>query len=410
MPRLLLCLLPLILTFTSVANENLSWVGNPRETPDQEPDVLVWTAWTGPSLDWLEDQLGTYGKIGGLSIAVGQFTLGELRKEAVQAADDARIADVLVGVPHDQLAELVAAGLLADVGAYATAEYLADLPDQASGAFVHDSVLLGLPLTLEGPALLVNTALVPDLPLSYAEFIENARTLQRRPGSDGFRFDFGNIYFSWAWLGSHGASLLPAGQTTDIPGLAGPAGLAGAQALQDLRFEFALIPQNTSYESARDAFASGTLGYIYDGPWAVAGYFAAGVPLTVMPVPAIEPGRAVAGLMTVQGVLVTSGSPSHTAAANTAKWLVRSAAQRELAANAGRIPASIQAVDALASDEILHGFGVALRNAVAVPTDARMARAWPALGRFLQRLDAAPLSAEQILDLLRESVEEIQGN
>lgn len=400
----LLLLLPQ--TVLGAAARELTWVGVEATPANPDADVLVWTAWSGPSLEWLESQLDTFGNAGGLTIAIDSgFTLGELRKETVLAPEGTRVADVLVGVPHDQLAELVEDGLLADVSAYATAEYLLDLPEQASLAFVHEEQLLGLPLTLEGPALLVNTQLVPQLPDSYSQFISSAQTLERRPGSYGFRFDFSNFYFAWAWLGSYGATLFgPDGS----PGLTGPEAVAGARMLQNLRFQQTLIPEGSDYLQAHELFASGRLGYMYDGPWAVSSYFAAGVPLTVMPVPPVSDGQPLAGFMSVQGVLVTSGSRARTSAANTAKWLVRSAAQLQLARQAGRIPASVQAVEALADDQILHGFGLALRHAQAVPTNELMPRVWPALGRFLEQLGAAPLSDGQIAGLLEQARDHIR--
>ena len=208
MRTLLHSLTALLLTLGAAGGQELIWVGAPTDPADPEADVLVWTAWSGPSLSWLESQLNTFGKAGGLSIAIDSgFTLGELRKETVLAGEDVRVADVLVGVPHDQIQELVDAGLLADVSAYATADYLADLPEQASLAFRYGDALLGLPLTLEGPALLVNTRLVARLPETYDSFVRSALALEQRPGSHGFRFDFSNFYFAWAWLGSHGAEL-----------------------------------------------------------------------------------------------------------------------------------------------------------------------------------------------------------
>src|SRR5690554_5105314 len=124
---------------------------------DAEPDVWVWTSFGGPSMDWLEQQLDDFGRANGSSIGIRQFTLGELRQRAVLGDDLEAGADVFVGVPHDQILELVQEGLLADLRDYATRAYLDDLPEQASLAFSFDGELLGLPLAVEGPALIVNT-------------------------------------------------------------------------------------------------------------------------------------------------------------------------------------------------------------------------------------------------------------
>lgn len=404
--RLLLLLMFLQLTMATIN------AASPPQTdqPGSQPDILVWTQYSGPSLDWLERQLGSFADATGHTVNIERYTLGELRKNAVVAEEGTRVADLLVGIPHDELAELVDLGLLADVSDYATAEYLADLPAEASTAFTYGSELLGLPLTLEGPALIVNTALVPAAPGSYDEFLETAVRLQRGNNA-GFMYDFGNFYFSWAWFRSSGASIFSqaAGRGVRLE-LSSDAGVQGALALQELRFGRSLIPQGTDYQTAHELFAAGRLAFTYNGPWAVSHYFASGVPLTVMPMPPLLEGNPFSGFMSVQGVLISSSARDLLASANAAKWLVRSAAQLELARSAGRIPASIAAVDSLVDDQILYGFGLALRNSQAVPVNPEMTAVWQPMGRFLQQLDSRVHSAEQLRQLLQQAEREISGN
>lgn len=384
-------------------------VGAASTGSDSEPDVLVWTAWGGPSLDWLSRQLDAFGRASGVSVGIEHMALGELRQRTLLAADsDERTADVLAGVPHDQISELIAAGLLADLSSFATADYLADLPEASSTAFRVDSRLLGLPLTLEGPALLVNTDLVPDLPRNYQQLLETAQSLERQPDLHGLLFDFSNFYFAWTWFGSNGARLPENG--ADQVDLTDAAWLRAAGQLQELRYTYELLPAGADYQLAHDSFSSGRLGFILDGPWAVARYFAAGVPLTVMPLPAPTGAEPSVGFVTVYGVLVTGGNSPRTVAVNAAKWLVRSAAQLDLAEQAGRIPASLQAVDELAADEILHGFGLALRHARPVPADPGLSAVWPVLGSFLAELDEAPRSEAQLLELLEQAEQQLSSH
>lgn len=390
---------------SGVVAANSSTVGQPADS-DGPPDVLVWTTYSGASLDWLETELDTFGRASALSIEIEQFTLGELRRQVVLAEDDGRVADVLVGVPHDEIGELVAGNLLLDVGGYATADYLADLPVSASGAFNWNGQLLGLPLTLDGPALIVNADLVDVLPRTYAEFIASALTLDQA-GSSGFSFDFGNFYFAYAWFRGHGASLYEDG--TSQLAINSAAGIRAAAELQRLRFELGLIGQGTDYADAHEMFAGGSLAYTFNGPWAVTRYFEAGVPVTIVPMPPVEPGVPFAGFMTVHGVLITSAADNRTDAANIAKWLVRSEAQLRLATLAGRIPSSIRAVAALEDDVILYGFGRALRHAEATPTYESMADLWQPIGRFLRQLDEQPLSEGQLGERLDQVVREIQA-
>lgn len=399
----LLCLILLIST-GSAAAETLKL--GPAAPAGAHSDVLVWTTYGGESLDWLAVELEAFARASSLSIEIEQFTLGELRRQVVLAEDGGRVADVLVGVPHDDIEELVEADLLLDAASYATNDYLMDLPESASGAFNRDGQLLGLPLTLDGPALIVNADLVAELPRTYADFIASAQALDRG-ATEGFTFDFGNFYFAYAWFRGHGADLFQ-GDPPE-PAINSDAAVRAATELQRLRFDLELIEQGTDYGRAHELFASGRLAYTFNGPWAVTRYFESGIPITIMPVPPVEAGTPFSGFMTVYGVLITAGTDSRTDAANVAKWLVRSEAQLRLANQAGRIPSSIRAVAALENDPILYGFGRALRHAEATPTHGSMADLWQPLGRFLQQLDAGPLTPGQIGELLDQVVLEVQA-
>src|SRR5690625_2515804 len=104
-------------------------VGAASTGSDSEPDVLVWTAWGGPSLDWLSRQLDAFGRASGVSVGIEHMALGELRQRTLLAADsDERTADVLSGVPHYQINELIAAGLLEGLCSFAPAYYYSDMP------------------------------------------------------------------------------------------------------------------------------------------------------------------------------------------------------------------------------------------------------------------------------------------
>lgn len=362
-----------------------------------DEDVLIWTTWTGPSLDWLESEVAAFARTGDLTYRIEQFTLGELRGGVMQDEGAGRKPDVLVGVPHDEISELVASQLLLDLRSFATSAYLADLPSQAAQAFAYGERLLGLPLTLEGPALLVNTSLVDSLPATYEEFAVDA-------GRRGLGLDFGNFYFTYAWFKGAGAEL--SGRDGE-PWFDADAALLGARSLQDLRFVHRALGPGSDYLSAHTSFRLGEVAYMFDGPWAVAAYFEAGVPLTVMPLPELLSGVPFSGFMTVTGVLVTEEARDRTVAANVAKWLVRSDAQLQLARQAGRIPASIRAADSLDDDDLLHGFGLALRYADAVPVVPLMAASWQPFGRLLQELDESLLSDDQLRELLANTADQI---
>ena len=93
------------------------------------------------------------------------------------AAPQGEAACLIAPVPHDQIGEMAAGGVLADMSEFATPDYLNDLNEQARLAFTFNGRLFGLPLYIEGPALVINTDLVPDAPATYEEMIQKAQEL-----------------------------------------------------------------------------------------------------------------------------------------------------------------------------------------------------------------------------------------
>ncbi|HLR46838.1 MAG TPA: hypothetical protein VK092_06740, partial [Deinococcales bacterium] len=154
-------------------------------SPDQDvPLLTVVTPYGEEGRDWLEEQLATWAATAGFAVDVIPLPLGEIRQQLL-LADEADVqADLLVGVPHDEIGGLVRNSLLADLTAWTTETYRAGLPAAALSAFAGSTGLAGLPLTVSGPALLVNSELVAEVPDSYEEFIADAVRLNRR-GSSG---------------------------------------------------------------------------------------------------------------------------------------------------------------------------------------------------------------------------------
>lgn len=356
------------------------------------PDLTVVTPWTGAAFAWLEGQLEMWPEAAGLNVRVLQLPLGEIRRQLLLPREEGEGADLLVGLPHDDIREPVRAGLLADLNAWTTAAYRSELPAATLSAFDSGEALYGLPLSVSGPALLVNTDLAGDaVPATYGEFIAAARQLNRG-GTRGFLFDLENFYFSWAWLRGHGAQLFgaePAG-TPDPRSftLDSDAALAGLEALRELRFGTGLFSGAGDHARADELFSAGRLAFTFAGPWSVAAPVAAGVPVEVRAVPPAVPGIPFSGFMTVEGVLVSALSPQPAVAVNAAKWLVRPAAQVELALQAGLVPARPSALAAAPEEaSLLAGFSRALEHAEPVPTAALMNRVWPELGELLRGLN-----------------------
>lgn len=370
--------------------------------------LTVWTTYQGPALAWLESEATTYQQAFGKPVKVVARKLGEIKQGAITEAAKGGAADVFVGVSQDQFSALADAGILADVGSFATTRYLADLSDQAQRAFRYHGTLYGLPLSVQGPALIVNTDLVPTIPSSYPELLALAKSLTG-DGRYGFAFDIANFYYSYAWIHTFGGSVFgrTAGGEVD-PGrveLGTTAAVAGVRALMALRFGDGLVPEGSDYASLRKLFLEGKLAMTFDGPWAVPAIRAAGVPITVAPMPPLADGTPFSGFMNVDGVLLNHYSSDPVAAANLAKWITTVDAQAALARRAGLVPASTAALAKEHNDAVIAGFGAALANAQAIPNAPAMGAVWGPMDRALATVLASQDS--DVAAALHEAVKSI---
>jgi arabinogalactan oligomer/maltooligosaccharide transport system substrate-binding protein len=348
--------------------------------------LTVWTTFQDQSLDWLREQAASFSEGFGVEVQIVRLDVNELKQQALLSAPQGEAGDIFVGVPHDQIGEMAVGGVLADMTGYATAAYLQDLSEQARLAYTVNGRLYGLPMFVEGPALVVNNDLVPTVPSTYDELVELAKSLTTAD-TFGFMFDDVNFYFAYAWLHTFGGyvfgrdasgSLVP----SDV-GLANEGAIAGADALRALRFEHGLIPSGTNFEVANGLFVDGALAMIYTGPWSIPQYREAGLDVSVHPVPPLADGTPFSGFMGVQGALVNQFSDLKVEAANFAKWLTRADAQVSLARLSGRIPASVSALNQVQDDPIIAGFGAALLDSEPMPNIPEMGAVWSPMGNAL---------------------------
>jgi len=372
--------------------------------------LTVWTTFQDQSLDWLREQAASFSEGFGVDVEIVRLDVNELKQQALLSAPQGEAGDVFVGVPHDQIGEMAVGGVLADMTGYATAGYLQDLSEQARLGYTVNGRLYGLPMFVEGPALVINNDLVTEVPQTYDAMLDVAQELTTAD-TFGFMFDDVNFYFAYAWLKTHGGyvfgrdasgSLVP----SDV-GLANEGAVAGANALRALRFERGLIPSGTNFEVANGLFVDGALAMIYTGPWSIPQYRDAGLDVSVVPVPPLADGTPFSGFMGVQGALVNQFSELKVEAANFAKWITRTDAQVSLARLSGRIPASVSALQQVQDDPIIAGFGEALLNAEPMPNIPEMGAVWQPMGNALTVLledESADTSAT-----LGGAVEEILG-
>lgn len=373
--------------------------------------LTVWTTFSDATLEWFQNEAAGFEASFGVPVEIVKVDIGEWKQQLLLAAPQGEGADLVVGVPHDQIGEVATGGVIADMGSFATRAYLDDLSEQARLAYTLDGKLFGLPMFVEGPALIVNRELVAETPATYEALVERARELTTAE-TFGFLFDINNFYFAYGWLHTPGGYVFARDDRGDLVpsdlGLANEGAVAGARMLRALRHEHGLIPAGTDYNVANGLFTDGVLGMIYTGPWAIPGYRDAGLDVTVVPMPPLADGTPWSGFMGVQGVVMNQFSEAKIDAANLAKWLVRPDAQVSMARLSGRIPASDSAVAQVSDDEIIAGFGRALQNSEPMPNIPEMGAVWGPMGNALSVItESADSDVEAVLE---QAVREIGGN
>ena len=371
--------------------------------------LTVWTTFNNPTLDYLQEDVAAFSSAFGVDVEVVKLDINELKQQMLLSAPQGEAGDVIVGIPHDQMAEMAVGGVLADLSGYATESYLSDLSEQARLAFTYNGRLFGLPLFVEGPALLYNRDLVDEVPADYDALIAQAQELTNED-TFGFLFDVNNFYFNYGWLGTHGGYVFGREDGTlqpDDVGLASEGAIRGAEELKALRFEHDLIPAGTDYDVANGLFIDGALAMFYTGPWAVGQAREAGIDVGIAPMPPLADGTPWSGFMGVQGVLVNEFSTDRTDAVNLAKWLTRADAQLGYARLEGRIPASQTALDQVADDPIVAGFGEALLDAEPMPNIPEMGQVWAPMENAIAVIVESADS--DVAGTLQEAVREIEG-
>jgi arabinogalactan oligomer/maltooligosaccharide transport system substrate-binding protein len=373
--------------------------------------ITVWTTFGEETLEWLEAEAAAFTGAFGVSINLVKIPLDDVPPTVIRSAPMGEAADLFVGVPHDQIGGMAAAGTLADMSELAGAEFLADLSDQALLAFTFAGRLFGLPMFVEGPTLIVNNALVPELPDTYEAMIALAETLTTDT-TFGYMFDVGNFYFAYHYIRSFGGFVFDRDEsgslTASAVGLASPGAIRGAEELKKLRFTHNLVPSGTNYDVANGLFIDGSLAMIYNGPWAISQYRGAGLDVTVLPVPPLADGTPFGGFMGVQGVLLNEFSNNKVDAANFARWITRPDAQITMAELSGRIPASKSALAQVDDDPILVGFGNALLLAEPMPNIPEMGQVWGPMGSALSVILESAES--DVAAILERAAQEVLGN
>jgi arabinogalactan oligomer / maltooligosaccharide transport system substrate-binding protein len=356
--------------------------------------IVIWTDFDGPELEWFSKTAKTYEATpaaAGNTIEIQKVNLGDSRDKFIQSAPKGEGPDLIATIPHDQIGEFAAAGVLEPMAKYIDTGFKADVAPSALTAFEYNGKLFGVPMWGEAVAIVYNKKLLPGgVPKTWGEFISTAQKLTKPDAQEfGFLAPIGIQYHMYGIYQAMGAYVFGKNKdgsynTKDI-GLGNEGAVKAAQVINDLRFKYKLIPEGAEDGNViKDLFTKGKVAMMLTGPWDLGDVKKANIDFGIGLMP--KPDGAVKAwtpFIGIRGLVMNSYSKNKPSAAAFAKFLVKSEQQIALNQIGGRVPISKSAVRKLAKDPTVAGFGAAIAAGTPMPNIPAMGQVWTPWGTAL---------------------------
>lgn len=372
-------------------------------TSSKKPDNIL-TVWTNMSVevDTIQKYADEWGAANGYEVnVIHQSPSVQKFAQAVKSADG---PDAVIGIPNDQLADYVNAGLTAEVPAELYTD--ADFSDAAIQACYVDGKRYAAPLSVETTALFYNTKLVTELPESWEKLVEQAAE------NGGLQFDATSIYYDLGFVRACGGYIFKyengAYDVTDI-GLANDGAIEAYEFINDLKNKYSLLSADVTADIARSNFQNGQTAYYIGGPWDIDGFTSAGTPFAVAEMPTFN-GQSFVTPVGTQVSFVSNQSDSQDKAWELIMYLIDNGAMGMYEAG-DRIPAKLadQARDEIQSNEYSKVFIAQINNGEPMPTVSEMGQLWTIHTNNIRSMWVGDLTpgeaAENMVKQLKEAVE-----
>jgi arabinogalactan oligomer / maltooligosaccharide transport system substrate-binding protein len=312
-----------------------------------------------------------------------EFVQRELTAQAVSnfisQSPTGQAPDIIVS-PHDNLGQLAANGVVSPVQLGEEAE---DFTENAQDAVAFNGVSYGVPYAIENVALVRNNELTTEDPATFDDLrAEGHRLMEER----GIEYPFtvsqspeaGDPYHLYALQTSFGAPVFERteeGEYTADLAMGGAEGHEFARYLQELGRTGDLQTSMTP-DIARESFLNGQSAFHIGGPWELADIEAAGMDVTVLPVPPAgnEEARPFVG---VQAFFVNANAQNPIAAQDfAANYLTLPESQTALYESTGRPPASETAVARMEGDPLRSAYAEIAETGLPMPAIPEMGAVW----------------------------------
>ncbi|MCH5255326.1 MAG: extracellular solute-binding protein [Lachnospiraceae bacterium] len=367
--------------------------------PDNQ--LTVWT-----NMDVEAETIQQYADIWGVAngyevTVIHQSPSVQQFAQAINSADG---PDAVVGIPNDQLADYINAGLAAEVPAKLYQDE--DFSDAAIQACYVDGIRYAAPLCVETTALFYNTDMVSEVPASWEELV-----MQAAEGG-GVQFDATSIYYDLGFVRANGGYIFQyengAYDVADI-GLANDGAVQAYEFINDLCNEYQLLSADVTADIARSNFQNGQTAYYIGGPWDIDGFSSAGTPFAIAEMPTFS-GQPFVTPVGTQISFVSNKSDSQDKAWDFIMYLIDNGAVG-MYESGDRIPAKLsdQENELIQGNEYSKAFIAQINNGEPMPTVSEMGQLWSIHTNNIRSMWMGELTpkeaAENIVNQLTEAVE-----
>lgn len=366
----------------------------------KEADTKL-TVWTNMSVeaDTIQKYTEEWGSANGYEVEV--IHQSPSVQQFAQAVNSPEGPDAVIGIPNDQLADYVNAGLAAQVpdGLYEDG----DFSEAAVQACYVEGARYAAPLSVETTALFYNTDMVSQVPETWEELVKQAVS------GGGVSFDATSIYYDLGFVRACGGYIFKyengAYDVADI-GLANEGAVAAYEFINALCNEHNLLSADVTADIAKSNFQNGQTAYFIGGPWDIDGFTSAGTSFGVAEMPTFN-GQPFVTPVGTQVSFVSNKSDSQDKAWEMIMYLIDKGAM-EMYESGDRIPAKLsdQANEAIQSNEYSKAFIAQINNGEPMPTVSEMGQLWGIHTNNIRSMWTGELTPQEAAENMVKQLEE----
>lgn len=312
-----------------------------------------------------------------VDVQVVQKSETNMDQEFISQVPTGNGPDVIV-MAHDKLGQMVKNGVVSPVD---LGEAKSKFSEAAVQGVTYDGKTYGVPYAVESVALVRNNKLTTDTPKTFDEMIASGKkagsefpfVVQMSTDGDpyhlyAFETSFGNEVFKQSADGSYTSELTLGGE-------------GASEFTQWLKAQGAAktLNPNITSDIAKDAFLKGNAAYMVTGPWNVTAAKAAGLDVSVLPIPSAG-GKEAKPFVGVQMFYQSSKTKNQVLVSKFFQYLETKEAQSKLQELGGRVPAMTEVANSL-SDENLKQFASIAGNGFPMPAIPAMGSVWDYWGK-----------------------------